>query len=85
MSAMVNPELVQFRDFLNEKLAASPTWQTPEEALDEFLAMRETPEERLERLDDVRESLAEIKSGSLGTSASEYIAELRQRYRMDSR
>ena len=83
MSAILNPELVQFRDFLNEKLAASATRLTPEEALDEFLAMQDTPEERAEALEAIRESMEEIRSGAPGISASDYFAEARKRLSMD--
>jgi hypothetical protein len=80
MTAVTNPDLVQFRDFLNGKIASGQSHLTPEEALDEYLSIQYTPAEREECIAAVRESLAEIESGAPGRLASEYLAEVRARY-----
>ncbi len=80
MTTVTNESLVQFRDFLNEKLAEPQDTTTPAEALDEFLAMHDTPEEREDALEAVRESMAEIRSGAPGRPVAEVLAEIRQRF-----
>jgi hypothetical protein len=82
MSTATNPQLVEFRDFLNAKIAAGPVNLSPEEALDEFRSQM-TSEERAEALAAIRESLAEIESGSPGQCVFEFLKEIRSEFQLD--
>lgn len=78
MSTATHSQLIEFRDFLNAKIAAGPADMSPEEALDEFRDQM-TPQELEESVAAIRESLAEIQSGSQGKVLSVYLSELEDR------
>lgn len=59
MAIDLTSELIQFRDFLNAILAKGEVTVTAQQALDEFVATRDTQTESVDRA-AMREALAEM-------------------------
>ncbi len=85
MSSDANHELAQFKQFLAETLAVSPTPPSPEEALDIWRAAHPAEADFDDSVAAVRQSLDDLDDGERGISHDDFDRGFRSRHGLPPR
>jgi hypothetical protein len=83
MSTEANYELQSFHQFIGEQLSTGHTSLSPEEALEVWRLQNRSPEEFQDDVEAIRQALADMEAGDLGTPIDEYLSDFRTRNKLD--
>lgn len=82
---MDNRELVEFHQFIGEKLSQGDILVSPEEALDEWRAQHTLEDDEQDDLEAIKEAVALFKAGDRGVPFEEFDREFRKRHGLPPR
>jgi ferric-dicitrate binding protein FerR (iron transport regulator) len=77
MSTGTSSELLQFHQFVAQKLATNDQALSPEEALEQWREEHPSPEETEQTVAAVMKALQAMRAGEKGVPAREFLARLR--------
>lgn len=85
MATSLRNELQDFHRFLAEKLAKGEENLSPEEAVDQWRDLHSCPDKLAEDVTAVREALADMAAGDIGTDFEEFDRDFRATHNLPPR
>lgn len=84
MSSAFQPELIEFHQFVGQRLAAGTVDLSPEEALDEWRSTHPSAEALRDDVTAVREALADMAAGDRGKPLADFYRDFDARHGLAS-